>query len=110
MGNRAAFMNLKKTLNIMKNYTKHIPPVPKEGRFYRTYDGSIVYIFEVNHDMGRASAVILQNGSDIIECGDKYDLTLDGYHDADDVTGECVLGLQELLDIRLPAGDVAIPE
>lgn len=98
---------LQDTLAIMNKYADHTPPVPEEGRFYRTRNDSIVYVYKVEDD-GEAQVTILTGGHPQTtryrtEPGETYRLTPEGYHADDQAGPHLVMALREKLDLRLPA-------
>jgi len=101
-----AVESLKDTLAIMKRHADHVPPNPELGGFYRTFNDSIVYIFQIDAD-GEANASILtggfrRGGRYGTDPGETYRLTPDGYHADDDAGPHLVMALRERLDLRLP--------
>ncbi len=99
MSIRSSIKRLSEVLQILQQYENHTPP-PVEIGFYRTFNNSIVYISEIDHDHdGRA--VILSGGIDNHTPGDSYWI-VDGYHRETDIGSHLVLGVAEKLDLTLP--------
>lgn len=98
-----AVKELTELLRIMEKYANTLPALPEEGCFYRTYNSSIVYIYEVSHFMvSQASAVVIRGGAGRVREGDNYCLELDGYHADKEIGPHVVLALAEKLDIQIP--------
>ncbi len=99
---KKAINELKKTLEILEKYENQAPPVPEEGCFYSTLNGSIVYVCRKASDM----VVILTGGWNNYGCRSKYRLTKNGYF-ADNGEPGTHLGmtLREKLDLKLPEID-----
>lgn len=93
---------LSKTLDVMRAYENHVPPVPEPGVFYSTFNDSIVFVTGIDDD-GEARAVILRGGCGNEVPGDSYWLSPEGYHRDDDPGLHLVLGLREKLDFQLPS-------
>ena len=104
MSRRRAIDELSRTLDIMKLFENHIPPVPEAECFYTTYNKSVVYVYQRSYD-GEALAVILKGGYGRQTPGDTYSLSIDGYHSDDDPGPHLVMALHEKLDLKIP--DVA---
>ena len=98
-----AIVVLEKTLAALKQHEHHKSPSPEVGAFYRTLDGSIVYVYAVDKD-GDADAVVLRRGStgqDRYDLGSTYALGQDGTVRHPDVL-DAVMALLTRLDLALP--------
>jgi hypothetical protein len=98
--------HLKATLEAIQPHAdkEAIPPV--EGRFFRTFNGSIVYCFRVDDD-GDGVVVVLQGGhglSDAMgeEPGERYFVDAEGYYKEPEPSVRTVMSLCEELDLTLP--------
>ncbi len=100
---KKAVNDLKETLKILEKYENQAPPVPEEGCFYSTLNGSIVYVCgEVNDEM---NVIILTGGWNNYECGDSYWITKNGYHNNEEPGAHLTMALREKLDLKLPEID-----
>ncbi len=90
------------TLSILEKYRDHTPPTPRKGCFYKTYNGSVVYIVDTSDPLEETRAVVLKGGVEGGHSDDEYFLDEDGYPDDQSVGPHLVMTLAEELDIRLP--------
>lgn len=94
---------LEKSLAVLKQNEGHKPPTPETEAFYRTLDGSIVYVFAVDKD-GDADAIVLRagtTGQDGYDPGSTFALGVDGTVRHPDVL-DAVMALSNKLDLSLP--------
>jgi hypothetical protein len=94
---------IEKTLEIIKKYADHSPEIPEKNCFYKTYNSSIVFVYQVDND-GEAMAVALQGGVQDIEPGETYWLTEEGCYKGNDISPKLVMALLKKIDIKLPKG------
>jgi hypothetical protein len=93
---------LESTLEKIRKYADDTPEIPENGCFYKTYNSSIVFVYEIDNE-GEAMAVVLKGGVQNIEPGETYWLTEEGYYKDDfaySLLG-LVMALCEKIDIKL---------
>ena len=100
-----AINTLAATLQTMEQYRDHKPIKPMSRRFYRTFNGSIIYVLETEEDGewdDEKQAVVLTGGTEDIQLGSTYGLSDEGYHSIMEPGPHLVMGIAEKLDLNLP--------
>ena len=97
---------LANTLQTMEQYRDHKPIKPITRRFYRTFNGSIIYVLETEEEDGEwddeKQAIVLTGGTEDIQLGSTYGLSDEGYHSLIEPGPHLVMGIAEKLDLKLP--------
>ena len=102
-----AIETLTEVLNILERYKDCEAKKPEKGRFYRTFNNSVVFIYEFDEETD-AEAIVLKGGHGL-SCrsgekpGDTYTIDENGYvYDGrDEPSVQMVMGLAEKLDIEI---------
>jgi hypothetical protein len=100
-----AIETLTNAINMLEKYKDCDAKKPEKGKFYKTFNDSVVFIYE-SDDWNEAQAVVLKGGHGIStrsgsEPVETYSIDDDGYVTDNEPGIHMMMGLAEKLDIEI---------